>query len=145
MLIPFELGWLHCLTCFKLLCDVLEAIGRMQSHFKVSLFLQEEDNQTMNSKDIELTKRLKNQNRRVIASMRGGRKSLASRNTYKDKGRRSSHNSKIQKQLSNWWSLWRAFEVWGAGWVSYLIMGFYILFHCCYGWTWQKFRIGLYF
>jgi RIO kinase 2 len=63
---------------------------------------KEEDNQTMNSKDIELTKRLKNQNRRVIASMRGGRKSLASRNTYKDKGRRSSHNSKIQKQLSDW-------------------------------------------
>ncbi|GMY05077.1 serine/threonine-protein kinase rio2 [Fagus crenata] len=63
---------------------------------------KEEDNQTMNSKDTELTKRLKNQNRRVIASMRGGRKSLASRNTYKDKGRRSSQNSKIQKQLSDW-------------------------------------------
>lgn len=56
----------------------------------------------MISKDAELTKRLRNQKRRVIASVRGGRKNLASRNTYKDKGGRSSHNSKIQKQLSSW-------------------------------------------
>uniref|UniRef100_A0A2N9ILJ9 Serine/threonine-protein kinase RIO2 n=1 Tax=Fagus sylvatica TaxID=28930 RepID=A0A2N9ILJ9_FAGSY len=63
---------------------------------------EEEENQTMISKDAELTKRLKNQNRRVVASMRGGRKSLASRNTYKDKGGKSSNNSKIQKQLSSW-------------------------------------------
>ncbi|XP_030944475.1 serine/threonine-protein kinase rio2 [Quercus lobata] len=63
---------------------------------------EEEDNETMISKDAELTKRLRNQNRRVIASVRGGRKNLASRNTYKDKGGRSSHNSKIQKQLSSW-------------------------------------------
>ncbi|KAF3951657.1 hypothetical protein CMV_022716, partial [Castanea mollissima] len=47
---------------------------------------EEEDNETMISKDAELTKRLRNQNRRVIASVRGGRKNLASRNTYKDKG-----------------------------------------------------------
>ena len=99
---PFELELFHCLRCFKDLCYVLEAVGGIQSHFKVSLFFQEEENQTMISKDAELTKRLKNQNRRVVASMRGGRKSLASRNTYKDKGGKSSNNSKIQKQLSSW-------------------------------------------
>jgi hypothetical protein len=99
---PFELELFHCQRCFKDLCYVLEAVGGIQSHFKASLFFQEEENQTMISKDAELTKRLKNQNRRVVASMRGGRKSLASRNTYKDKGGKSSNNSKIQKQLSSW-------------------------------------------
>ncbi|KAB1218198.1 Serine/threonine-protein kinase rio2 [Morella rubra] len=61
-----------------------------------------EDNQIVNSNDAELTKRLRKQNQRAIASVRGGRKTLASRNTYKDKGGRSSHNSKMQKQLSGW-------------------------------------------
>ena len=73
----------------------------MQCQFNVCFF-QEEDNETMIRKDAELTKRLRNQKRRVIASVRGGRKNLASRNTYKDKGGSSSHNSKIQKQLSSW-------------------------------------------
>ncbi|KAG2728332.1 hypothetical protein I3843_01G196100 [Carya illinoinensis] len=63
---------------------------------------KEEENQTMNINDAELTKRLRKQNRRVIASVRGGRKSLASRNSYKDKGGSSSRNSKIQKQMSDW-------------------------------------------
>ncbi|KAE8022763.1 hypothetical protein FH972_008538 [Carpinus fangiana] len=63
---------------------------------------EEEDNQTMDNNDPELTKRLRKQNRRVIASVRGGRKTVASRNSYKDKGGKSSHNSKMQKQLSGW-------------------------------------------
>ncbi|KAL6987338.1 non-specific serine,threonine protein kinase [Sarracenia purpurea var. burkii] len=53
--------------------------------------------------DPELTKRLNKQRRRAIAAAHGGRKSCASRNSYKDKGgRSSSHNSKIQKQMSSW-------------------------------------------
>ncbi|XP_031403062.1 serine/threonine-protein kinase rio2-like isoform X3 [Punica granatum] len=52
--------------------------------------------------DAELVKRLNKQRRRAIAAAHGGRKALASRNSYKDKGGRSSHNSKIQKQLSGW-------------------------------------------
>lgn len=75
---------------------------RRQSLEKVSLFVQEEDNQTMNDNDAELMKRLRKQNRRVIASVRGGRKTAASRNSYKDKGGKSSHSSKMQKQLSGW-------------------------------------------
>ncbi|XP_031097467.1 serine/threonine-protein kinase rio2 [Ipomoea triloba] len=52
--------------------------------------------------DPELVKRLNKQRRRAIQAAHGGRRNLTSRNTYKDKGGRSSHNSKIQKQLSNW-------------------------------------------
>jgi RIO kinase 2 len=88
---------LHCLRCFLHHFYVLEGKA-----LKVSLFVQEEDNQTMNDDDAELMKRLRKQNRRVIASVRGGRKAVASRNSYKDKGGKSSHNSKMQKQLSGW-------------------------------------------
>ncbi|XP_019175391.1 PREDICTED: serine/threonine-protein kinase rio2 [Ipomoea nil] len=52
--------------------------------------------------DPELVKRLNKQRRRAVKAAHGGRRNLTSRNTYKDKGGRSSHNSKIQKQLSNW-------------------------------------------
>lgn len=52
--------------------------------------------------DPELVKRLNKQRRRAIQAAHGGRRNFTSRNTYKDKGGRSSHNSKIQKQLSNW-------------------------------------------
>lgn len=51
--------------------------------------------------DPELVKRLNKQRRRAIQAAHGGRRNFTSRNTYKDKGGRSSHNSKIQKQL-NW-------------------------------------------
>lgn len=64
--------------------------------------VEEEDNDTLNEHDAELTKRIEKQRRRAVAAARGGRKSLSSRNSYKDKGGKSSHNSKIQKQLSNW-------------------------------------------
>lgn len=50
----------------------------------------------------ELNKRLNKQRRRAIASASGGRKARASRNTYKDKGRKSSNNSKIHKQIGIW-------------------------------------------
>ncbi|XP_037495325.1 serine/threonine-protein kinase rio2 isoform X2 [Jatropha curcas] len=63
---------------------------------------EEEDNQTVDTYDAELSKRLNKQRRRAIAVARRGQKSLASRNSYKDKGGKSSHNSKLQKQLSNW-------------------------------------------
>lgn len=52
--------------------------------------------------DAELMKRLNKQRRRAIAAAHAGRKTNSSRNSYKDKGGRSSHNSKIQKQLSSW-------------------------------------------
>lgn len=64
---------------------------------------QEEESRTLDTgDDAELVKRLNKQRRRAIASARGGRRSLASRNSYKDKGGKSSHNSKLKKQLSNW-------------------------------------------
>lgn len=51
----------------------------------------------------ELVERLARQRKRAIQAARAGRKSNGSRNAYKDKGGRSSHNSKIQKQMtSNW-------------------------------------------
>ncbi|KAK7302055.1 hypothetical protein RJT34_12934 [Clitoria ternatea] len=52
--------------------------------------------------EAEFVKSLSKQRRRAIAVAHRGRKTLASRNSYKDKGGRSSHNSKIQKQLSSW-------------------------------------------
>lgn len=64
---------------------------------------KEEESRTLDTgDDAELVKRLNKQRRRAIASARGGRRSLASRNSYKDKGGKSSHNSKLKKQLSNW-------------------------------------------
>lgn len=52
--------------------------------------------------DPELAKRLSKQRQRAIKAVHGRRKVIPSRNSYKDKGGRSSHNSKIQKQLSIW-------------------------------------------
>ncbi|GLT92831.1 hypothetical protein SLE2022_106460 [Rubroshorea leprosula] len=52
--------------------------------------------------DAQLVKSLTKQRRRAIAAAHRGRKNYASRNSYKDKGGRSSHNSKIQKQLNSW-------------------------------------------
>uniref|UniRef100_A0A803KRP5 Serine/threonine-protein kinase RIO2 n=1 Tax=Chenopodium quinoa TaxID=63459 RepID=A0A803KRP5_CHEQI len=51
--------------------------------------------------DPELAKRLGKQRRRAIASAHR-RQHLTSRNSYKDKGGKSSQNSKIQKQLGAW-------------------------------------------
>ncbi|XP_047975212.1 serine/threonine-protein kinase rio2-like [Salvia hispanica] len=52
--------------------------------------------------DPELEKRLTKQRQRAIQAARGRRKGITSRNSYKDKGGKSSHNSKIQKQLGSW-------------------------------------------
>ena len=52
--------------------------------------------------DPELEKRLTKQRQRAIQAARGRTKGITSRNSYKDKGGKSSHNSKIQKQLGSW-------------------------------------------
>ncbi|XP_068654912.1 serine/threonine-protein kinase rio2-like [Aristolochia californica] len=52
--------------------------------------------------DAILVKRLNKQRRRAIVAAQGGRRILSSRNSYKDKGGKTSHNSKVQKQLANW-------------------------------------------
>ncbi|XP_050153977.1 uncharacterized protein LOC126628367 isoform X2 [Malus sylvestris] len=63
---------------------------------------KEGDNDTEKENDAELVKRLNKQRRRAMTAARGRRKTLSSRNTYKDKGGRSSTSSKIQHQLSSW-------------------------------------------
>lgn len=63
---------------------------------------KEEDNQSAIENDAELNKSLNKQRKRAVAAARGGRRSFASRNSYKDKGGKSSQNSRIQKQLCSW-------------------------------------------
>lgn len=63
---------------------------------------EEEESGGEDEDDPELEKRLSKQRQRAIQAARGRRKGITSRNSYKDKGGRSSHNSKIQKQLSIW-------------------------------------------
>lgn len=63
---------------------------------------QEENNEEALQSEAELVKNLSKQRRHAIAKAHKGRKTVAARNSYKDKGGRSSHNSKIQKQLSSW-------------------------------------------
>nr|TKS07413.1 hypothetical protein D5086_0000113260 [Populus alba] len=60
---------------------------------------KEEDNQSAIENDAELNKSLNKQRKRAVAAARGGRRSFASRNSYKDKGGKSSQNSRVQKQL----------------------------------------------
>ncbi|CAL5213788.1 unnamed protein product [Lathyrus oleraceus] len=62
----------------------------------------EENNDNAVEVEAELTKSLSKQRQRAIASSHRGRKTLASRNSYKDKGGRSSHSSKVQMQMSSW-------------------------------------------
>nr|CAD1834484.1 unnamed protein product [Ananas comosus var. bracteatus] len=63
--------------------------------------LDNSDDDDDGSGDAELVKRLNKQRKRAVAAARG-RRALASRNSYKNKGGKSSHNSKIQKQVSKW-------------------------------------------
>ncbi|XP_004307023.1 PREDICTED: serine/threonine-protein kinase rio2-like [Fragaria vesca subsp. vesca] len=64
---------------------------------------EEGDDETVDDdNDAELEKRLNKVRRRAVTAARGGRKTFASRNTYKDKGGKSSNSSKIQRQLSSW-------------------------------------------
>lgn len=76
--------------------------GLHQNHNGSDSYLQEEHDQNEIENDAELNKSLNKQRRHAIASARRGRKTIASRNSYKDKGGRSSHSSKVQKQLSSW-------------------------------------------
>ncbi|KAJ8493496.1 hypothetical protein OPV22_015217 [Ensete ventricosum] len=62
---------------------------------------EKENNDEADDGDAELMKRLNKQRRRAIAASQGTRKAL-SRNFYKDKGGKSAHNSKIQRQSCNW-------------------------------------------
>uniref|UniRef100_A0A6N2LN52 RIO2 kinase winged helix domain-containing protein n=1 Tax=Salix viminalis TaxID=40686 RepID=A0A6N2LN52_SALVM len=50
---------------------------------------KEEDNQSAIENDAELNKSLNKQRKRAVAAARGGRRSYASRNSYKDKGGKS--------------------------------------------------------
>lgn len=62
----------------------------------------EENSEEAKENEAELVKSLSKQRRRAVAAVRKGRKSAGGRNSYKDKGGRSSNNSKVQKQLSIW-------------------------------------------
>ena len=65
--------------------------------------ISQEDNEgACEGDDAGLMKRLNKQRQKAIAAARGGRRAIASRNSYKDKGSKSSHNAKIQKQLNQW-------------------------------------------
>ncbi|XP_021867364.1 uncharacterized protein [Spinacia oleracea] len=61
-----------------------------------------DEDKTDEESDAELTKRLGKQRRRAIASAHR-RQNLNHRNSYKDKGGKSSQNSKIQKQAISGW------------------------------------------
>jgi len=63
---------------------------------------QEENSEEATENEAELVKSLNKQRRRAVEAARKGRKTAGGRNSYKDKGGKSSNNSKIKKQLSNW-------------------------------------------
>ncbi|KAL9339921.1 hypothetical protein Peur_066140 [Populus x canadensis] len=63
----------------------------------------EEDNESVNENDADLNKSLNKQRRHAVAAAPGEqRRSIASRSTYKDKGGKSSQNSRMQRQLCSW-------------------------------------------
>ncbi|KAJ3692142.1 hypothetical protein LUZ60_012492 [Juncus effusus] len=61
-----------------------------------------EGEESEESNNEELTKRINKERKRAIASSQGRKKVINSRNSYKDKGRKSSLNSKAQRQALNW-------------------------------------------
>ncbi|KAH6778294.1 protein serine/threonine kinase [Perilla frutescens var. frutescens] len=63
---------------------------------------EKEEEQNGDDDDPEFVKSLSKQRKRAIQAAHGKRRAITSRNSYKDKGGRSSNNSKIHKQLSNW-------------------------------------------
>ncbi|XP_010257739.1 PREDICTED: serine/threonine-protein kinase rio2 isoform X2 [Nelumbo nucifera] len=77
-------------------CEVVENNGTESEASE-----KEDDNRNQGEDDATLIKRLSKQRRRAILAARGGRRSLASRNSYKDKGGKTSYNSKIQKQMAS--------------------------------------------
>lgn len=62
---------------------------------------EEDGSEEEDEDDPELEKRLSKQRKRAIRAAHGGKKSF-SRNTYKDKGGKSSNNAKTQMQFSGW-------------------------------------------
>ncbi|XP_047330582.1 serine/threonine-protein kinase rio2 [Impatiens glandulifera] len=63
---------------------------------------EEEGNEEIEEDSAELTKSLNKQRRRAIVSAHRGQKNCHSRNSYKDKGAKSSNNTKLQNQLKDW-------------------------------------------
>lgn len=62
----------------------------------------EEEEEEESEDDPELEKSLSKQRRKAIQAAHRGKRNFASRNTYKDKGGKSSQNSKVHKQLGGW-------------------------------------------
>ncbi|KAJ8574197.1 hypothetical protein K7X08_026002 [Anisodus acutangulus] len=63
---------------------------------------EDEGEEAESEDDAELEKNLSKQRRKAIQAAHRGKRNFASRNTYKDKGGKSSQNSKVQNQLSGW-------------------------------------------
>uniref|UniRef100_A0A7N0TQM3 non-specific serine/threonine protein kinase n=1 Tax=Kalanchoe fedtschenkoi TaxID=63787 RepID=A0A7N0TQM3_KALFE len=63
----------------------------------------DEDGETLVEDDPELAKSLNKERRRAMLRAKGRRTAGSSRNSYKDKGGKSSQNSKIQKQQMSGW------------------------------------------
>ncbi|PON43131.1 Serine/threonine protein kinase [Trema orientale] len=62
----------------------------------------DEEDESADENDAKLVKSLNKQRKHAISAAHRGRRTTTSRNSYKDKGGKSSYNSKIQKQLCNW-------------------------------------------
>ncbi|EYU22366.1 hypothetical protein MIMGU_mgv1a0228111mg, partial [Erythranthe guttata] len=62
----------------------------------------EDDSEEEEEDDPELIKSLTKQRQKAIKAAHGRRRVVTSRNSYKDKGGKSSQNSKLHKQLSSW-------------------------------------------
>ncbi|KAF9601592.1 hypothetical protein IFM89_020508 [Coptis chinensis] len=75
----------------------VESIGHEPLHAS-----EEEGNQDPNDADTDTAKRLHKQRRHAIGAAHGRRRPIASRNSYKDKGGKSSNSSKVQKQMGIW-------------------------------------------
>ena len=78
-------------------------VSFIPKQLKNSDYQVEDDESSEQDDNPELEERLARQRKHAIKAARSGRKTITSRNSYKDKGGKSSHNSKIQKnQMSIW-------------------------------------------
>ncbi|KAG6767735.1 hypothetical protein POTOM_028950 [Populus tomentosa] len=93
--------------------DLIDGSSVLKGHIKecsknldqeaTNFIFQEEDNESVNENDADLNKSLNKQRRHAVAAAPGEqRRSIASRSTYKDKGGKSSQNSRMQRQLCSW-------------------------------------------
>jgi len=79
------------------------SLYKITPEYGLHLFQEDSDDPGDDDNDDPvLAKRLNKQRRRAIAAARGGRRALGSRNSYKDKGGKASHNSKVQRQACKW-------------------------------------------